>query len=145
AVHAGYAKRRKPLLAAGVTLLELKREAAPRAPRRRSRGGSSDSSLHAKTPAIDRSGALAGSYHFDPRPVRPNTELAFVIESPALATALADQVVGTLADQSYRVRLGPGGALQWVDQSDGQEIVHDQEPGASLWRRFAVALLSLLP
>jgi putative cardiolipin synthase len=145
AVHAGYAKRRKPLLKAGITLFELKRMAGSSTPRRRGRGGSSDSSLHAKTSAIDRSVAFVGSFNFDPRSLRLNTELAFVIESPALATALADQVIGTLADQSYRVRLGPGGRLQWVDRVEGQEVVHDREPGASLWRRLIVAVLTVLP
>jgi putative cardiolipin synthase len=145
AVHAGYAKRRKPLLEAGVALFELKRKDAPRTPKRRGRGGSSDSSLHAKTSAIDRSVAFVGSFNFDPRSVRLNTELAFVIESPALAAALADQVTGPLADRSYKVRLGPGGSLEWVDRSEGNEIVHDHEPGASLWRRLCVAVLSLLP
>ncbi len=145
AVHAGYAKRRKPLLEAGITLFELKRMAAPSTPKRRGRGGSSDSSLHAKTFAIDRSVAFVGSFNFDPRSIRLNTELAFVIDSPALATALADQVIGPLADQSYRVRLGPGGRLQWVERVDGKEVVHEREPGASLWRRLTVAVLSLLP
>ena len=145
AVHAGYAKRRRPLLEAGITLFELKRMAAPSPPRRRGRGGSSDSSLHAKTSAIDRSVAFVGSFNFDPRSVRLNTELAFVIDSPALATALADQVIGPLADQSYQVRLGPGGALQWVDRIDGKEVVHNREPGASLWRRLTVSMLSVLP
>jgi putative cardiolipin synthase len=145
AVHAGYARRRKPLLEAGITLFELKRMAAPSAPKRRGRGGSSDSSLHAKTSAIDRSVAFVGSFNFDPRSVRLNTELAFVIDSPALATALADQVIGPLAGRSYEVRLGPHGALQWVDRVDGQEVVHNREPGASLWRRLTVAVLSVLP
>ena len=145
AVHAGYAKRRKPLLEAGVALFELKRMAAPSAPKRRGRGGSSDSSLHAKTFSIDRSVVFVGSFNFDPRSIRLNTEMAFVIDSPALATALADQVIGPLADQSYRVRLGPGGRLQWVERVDGKEVVHEREPGASLWRRLTVAVLSLLP
>ena len=145
AVHAGYAKRRRPLLDAGVRLLELKRTAAPERTRSRRPGGSSDSSLHAKAFAIDRSVAFVGSFNFDPRSVRLNTEIAFVIQSPSLAARLADVIDGALAEGSYRVELGTDGALRWVDRAGDNEVVHDREPGAGLWRRFAVGVLSLLP
>src|SRR6185312_14658460 len=56
AVHAGYAKRRKPLLRAGARLYELRRASSSSAARKSTRGlGSSGSSLHAKTFSVDRS------------------------------------------------------------------------------------------
>jgi len=145
AVHAGYAKRRRPLLEAGVRLLELKRTAAPERSRSRRPGGSSDSSLHAKAFAIDGSVVFVGSFNFDPRSVRLNTEIAFVIQSSSLAGRLAGVVDGALAEGSYRVELGPDGALRWVERAGDAEVVHDREPGAGLWRRLAVGVLSLLP
>lgn len=145
AVHAGYAKRRRPLLDAGVRLLELKRTAVTDRPRSRHPGGSSDSSLHAKAFAIDRSVVFVGSFNFDPRSVRLNTEIAFLIESPSLAAAMADVIDGALADGSYRVELRPDGALRWVDRAGDTDVVHDREPGAGLWRRLAVSVLSVLP
>ena len=99
AVHAGYAKRRKALLACGIKLFEQKREAAPAARGKRrvlrgppakgptSIGGSnpgrslSTSSLHAKTFAIDGKRCFVGSFNFDPRSARLNTELGFLIDS----------------------------------------------------------------
>ena len=89
AVHAGYAKRRKPLLAAGIRLFELKRLGGGSA---RGSGfmGSSSSSLHAKTFAVDGARAFVGSFNFDPRSARLNTEMGF-------------------ADDCRRVRAGDSG------------------------------------
>jgi len=43
------------------------------------------------------------------------------------------------------VRLNDSGALQWVAQNNGQEIVFDQEPRTGFWLRAFVAALSMLP
>ena len=86
AVHAGYAKHRRALLEAGVMLYELKRiETAPRARGR----GSSSGSLHAKTLQIDDSYLFIGSFNFDPRSVRLNTEMGVVIKNQAMARELS--------------------------------------------------------
>src|SRR4029453_10484877 len=54
AVHAGYAKRRRELLDAGIALYELKTSAVQDDPEHKARFGvSSSSSLHAKTFAVD--------------------------------------------------------------------------------------------
>lgn len=47
--------------------------------------GSSGSSLHAKTFAVDGTRVFVGSLSFDPRSANLNTELGLVIESPMLA------------------------------------------------------------
>ena len=68
AVHAGYAKYRKPMLESGVVLFEMKRRSS--SPARRAligSSGSSRSSLHAKTVAIDRSRVFVGWFNFDSR------------------------------------------------------------------------------
>ena len=146
AVHAGYAKRRLALLEAGVRLYEMKR--APGLPAeggRRLVGSSSASSLHAKTFAIDGARAFVGSFNFDPRSARLNTELGFVIDSPAIARAITDDFASGLARHAYEVRLGATGALQWIEQRDGETLVHEAEPGTDVWQRLGVRLLSLLP
>ncbi|AHG66128.1 putative phospholipase D [Advenella mimigardefordensis DPN7] len=78
AVHAGYAKRRKDLLAAGVTLYELQRMSATDKPKEGAGPfGSSGSSLHAKTFAVDHKRVFIGSFNFDPRSANLNTEMGF--------------------------------------------------------------------
>jgi putative cardiolipin synthase len=146
AVHAGYARRRHPLIRAGISLFELKRtSSAPRRRRLRGWSGSSGSSLHAKTFSIDGRRAFVGSFNFDPRSARLNTELGFVIESRALADAITDTVAAEVPGGAYRVGLRDAGGLEWAEQRDGEERIHEREPGVSIWRRFVVYLLSLLP
>lgn len=147
AVHAGYARHREPLLEAGVALYELKR-LAPRPagePEVALRGSSSATSLHAKTFSVDRSRLFVGSFNFDPRSARLNTEIGFVIDSPAMAAQLDDAFTQRIPASAYQVQLGKDGRLFWTEQRGGQTVFHDTEPGASLWQRFAVWFLSWLP
>jgi putative cardiolipin synthase len=149
-VHAGYAKRRRRLLEAGVQLFELRRQ-APRRSRRERRmrrdrrlTGSSGSSLHAKTFAIDGNRAFIGSLNFDPRSARLNTEIGFLIDSPKLAQVLADWFADEVPTRAYRVELDRLHRMRWIAVDD-EEIVHYTEPGTSLWQRVAVRFLRRLP
>jgi putative cardiolipin synthase len=146
-VHAGYAKRRKPLLEAGITLYEL-RLLSPRSGEHKRAGvtgSSSGSSLHAKTFSTDRSRVFIGSFNFDPRSARLNTEMGFVIESPALAQKIADAFDGSIPGYAYQVHLSDSGELYWTERRAGELVRHDTEPGTTFWQRIGVRLLSLLP
>ena len=143
AVHAGYARWRKPLLEAGVTLYEMKPTAERGAPQRT--GSSSAASLHAKTFVFDRERVFVGSFNIDPRSLRLNTELGVVIDNRSLAATIAGTISRNVAERAWRMRLGDGGALQWVETQAGREVVHDEEPGSGFWRRLGVRLMSLLP
>ena len=148
AVHAGYAKRRTPLLRAGVRLFEMKRMSGtvPQASGGTGgSGGSSGSSLHAKTFAIDRSRVFVGSFNFDPRSARLNTELGFVIESVPLAQAIDDAFAEGIASRAYTLGLSKDAALTWAEVGPNGAIVHVREPGAGFWLRFGVAVMSRLP
>lgn len=145
AVHAGYAKWRKPLLDAGIALYEMKPTASSAREAERAGVGSSASSLHAKTFAVDRSRVFVGSFNFDPRSARLNTEMGFVIDSPALAKEMVDAFDRSLPQHAYQLRDGPDGALQWVERQGDHMVVHDAEPRTGIGLRLAVWLLSLLP
>src|SRR6266487_4099318 len=86
--------------------------------RARGGSGSSASSLHAKTFAVDRSRVFIGSFNFDPRSARLNTEMGFVIDSPALADAIAERFADEVPTRAYEVGLGETGALYWIDRRD---------------------------
>jgi len=144
-VHAGYAKWRKPLLRAGVRLFEIKRSSAAPPVKDRPVTGRSGSSLHAKTFSVDRFRVFVGSFNFDPRSERLNTELGFVIDSPQLAQAGAEAFQAGVAAHAYEVRLGAAGGLEWVEQAGGKTVVRTREPGVSFWLRLAVWVLSKLP
>ena len=107
--------------------------------------GSSGSSLHAKTFAVDGSRVFVGSFNFDPRSARLNTELGFVIDSPALASRIEAAFRAGIPERSYRVHLSESGELYWTEVRGGTVVRHDVEPETGGWKRTAVWFLSLLP
>ena len=90
-VHAGYMKRRRDLLRAGVRLYELKPTANEQSLQVRGRFGAGKvAGLHAKTYAVDGERIFVGSFNFDQRSARLNTELGVVLDSPLGAGDLAE-------------------------------------------------------
>jgi cardiolipin synthase C len=144
-VHAGYAKRRRKLLKAGVVLYELMRTSRVRSRRDRRLTGSSGSSLHAKTFSVDCNRVFVGSFNLDPRSASLNTEMGLVIESPALAAQIAAAFAEEIPSRSYRVSLNAAGKLQWVERHENGTRVHTTEPGTTWRKRAGVALMALLP
>ena len=141
-VHAGYAKYRGELLRAGVRLYELKPRVEESGAKDKERAaGSSDASLHAKTFSVDRSRIFVGSFNFDPRSARLNTEMGIVVESPALATRLSEALDRDMGNVAYEVRLSSGGSLEWVEG----DVLHTSEPGAGVLKRLWIGFLSILP
>lgn len=147
AVHAGYAKYRKPLLQAGVELYEMRRlaDGGGDGKHHGSVVGSSASSLHAKTFAVDGETLFVGSFNFDPRSVHLNTEMGFVIASPALTRRLErgfDEQVRALA---YQVTLDDDGDLVWLERRGDEVIRHQREPETSWLKRTLVSVFAWLP
>ncbi len=144
-VHAGYAKRRRKLLKAGVVLYELMRVSRVRSGRDRRLTGSSGSSLHAKTFSVDHARVFVGSFNLDPRSASLNTEMGLLIESPVLAAQIAAAFAEDIPGRSYRVSLSESSKLQWSEKHENAEIVHTTEPGAGWGKRLGVTLMALLP
>jgi phosphatidylserine/phosphatidylglycerophosphate/cardiolipin synthase-like enzyme len=146
-VHAGYAKRREDLLRAGVQLYEIKTTAVREARHDKIKYGSSSSAaLHAKTFAVDGSRIFVGSFNFDQRSARLNTEMGLVIASPTFAQQLAERFDTTAPMIAYEVRFGPDGrSLEWIERTASGEPRYDTEPGTSWFQRRSVDVLSILP
>ena len=152
AVHAGYAKRREALLAAGVRLFELKpveidgagsaQDKEGKEDKTRSFGGSSRASLHAKTFAVDGERIFVGSFNFDPRSAQLNTEMGLVVDSPALAGRLAAALDRVSPGAAWEVRIGADGRLEWLGDASGPLTT---EPQCGLLRRAGVTVMSWLP
>lgn len=146
AVHAGYAKRRRDLLRAGIKLYEMRR-LVPEKERQKVVGplGSSGSSLHAKTYSVDGERVYVGSFNFDPRSINLNTELGFVIDSETLAERIRDAFVNNIPQSAYEVRFDDRGRIQWLERRGDEVIIHRREPNTSLLKRAGIFLLSILP
>jgi len=158
AVHSGYARHRQRLLEAGVVLYERKPD--PTAPRDDAErggdafkmpggsgsGGSSGSSLHAKTFGVDQERVFVGSFNFDPRSARLNTELGVIIDSPELAARLAEVFAKRVPVSSWEVRLDPAtGALRWIDAASTPPQALASEPATTWRQRATVTILEHLP
>lgn len=135
AVYGGYRDYQAPLLALGVELWELM--AFPDIPGEQ-RGTTTDRrSLHAKTFAIDRRKLFVGSFNWDGRSRKINTEMGVLIDSPELATGLVDSITAALPGTAWQLRLNDKGQVEWVDVGDkGQETVFNSPPQSSSKQRL---------
>jgi putative cardiolipin synthase len=131
-----------------VTLFEWRSQGSTLGRRLRRRGfvQASAASLHAKAFAVDGERVYVGSFNLDPRSAALNTEMGFVIDSPALAGGIARAFEARVPQAAYEVRLAPDGrSLRWVERTPDGEVSHTREPGAGLARRVFVRVLSWLP
>lgn len=145
-VHAGYAKRRKKMLAGGMELYELRRQVAGGDEVSRKLGpfGSSGASLHAKTFAVDGKRIFVGSFNFDPRSARLNTEMGLLIDSEYLAGSLHQAFDDGLGGTAWQVQ-NEQGKLVWVDPSNPSSPQLTTEPGSSFWRNIGIKVIGWLP
>lgn len=150
-VHAGYARYRRPLLAAGVKLYELRPLAGT--PQPDAHGASSGVSLHAKTLVVDAREVFVGSMNMDPRSRSLNTEMGVIVDSPALAQRIVRFFErATRPENAFRVELVPPpgrpsqrAAMRWTARDDGRTVEFDHDPDTSAARRARVLLMRLLP
>jgi putative cardiolipin synthase len=145
AVHAGYARRRKTLLEGGVDLYELRRAAGTGKETGKGPFGSSGSSLHAKTFAVDAERVFVGSLNFDPRSANLNTELGLVIDSPVLATQIEKAFWTRVPQLAYQAHLDENGKLYWTRLSDDGTVIRYTEPNTKWNQRLGVWFFSILP
>ncbi len=145
AVHAGYRKYRKALVTSGVELYEVDSTTKKLAGRDvKWLGGSSKTSLHAKSFVFDRQQAFIGSYNFDPRSAFENTEVGIVVNSPVIATELASIFDKRLNKAVYRLELEKG-KLRWHHFENGKIKIYTRDPHTSFFQRLTPRLMGLLP
>ena len=151
--QAGYMHYRKPLLADGTELYEV------RALLGDARGSGQSAAmnqygnygLHAKLFVFDRKKLFIGSMNFDQRSMHLNTEVGLIIDSEELARQTAARFEAIVKPaNSYQVIQqsdAPGATphLTWHTEEDGKPVDYSEEPSPSAWRRLKVELLSILP
>ncbi len=145
AAHAGWAKRRKEMIAAGVEVYELRADSGYLKKDWASEVGSSRAALHSKVMVLDGERVFVGSYNLDPRSAYINTEIGVLINSSELAGMITEYMdQGVLPENSYRVEL-VNGQLIWRTIIDGQEVTYDKEPLSGFWARLQVKIVNALP
>lgn len=148
AAFEGYSDHRRVLLKGGVKLYELQPAPGGGDAPSTDVGRSSGQSLHAKTFVVDRRYVFIGSMNMDQRSKLLNTEMGVVVDSPALAQAVAVFFRDATAPvNAYRLTFdaedGPG--LHWDFASKGQPVSESHDPEASLRRHVVLLVLKLLP
>jgi putative cardiolipin synthase len=143
AVHSGYMHYRRPLLAGGVQLYELKaRGHAERA----STFGSSGASLHTKAFVVDDRRGFVGSFNLDPRSAYLNTEMGVLFDDPVLAARLREEYLRLSSPElSYWMYLNKDSELRWLDRAVTPPVAYRTEPDTSLWLRTTTRVISWLP
>lgn len=145
AVYAGYMRHRDDLLRCGVELHELRPDAAFVRREWTWLSTRSEAQLHTKAAVFDRHEVLIGSFNMDPRSRNLNTEIAVLVESPALADKVARFIDGGLSPtNSFRLALENGDVV-WLARDNGHEIRFTHSPVTGWGQRFVTDFLSLLP
>jgi len=144
-VHSGYMKYREKLLRGDVELYELNKKLT-REQRKQKKGqeGSSKASLHTKSFVFDRNKVFIGSLNLDPRSVVENTEIGVIIASTEMAHEMSTWFDENIEKFAFRLEL-KNGKLLWYGFEDGTPRTFTVEPYTSLWRRFSVGFMRLLP
>jgi putative cardiolipin synthase len=143
-VHGGYAPSRKPLLAAGIKIYEVRPDAEIDGSEFVDASGAK-ATLHTKSFVVDNRELFIGSFNFDPRSARLNTEIGVIIRDPELALAASERVDDALQKQTFEVFLNANGKLRWRGYDADQEVIYDKEPETTWGQRFAALLARVVP
>jgi putative cardiolipin synthase len=143
-VHGGYSPSRKPLLAAGVDIYEVRPDADVAGTEFIDASGAR-ATLHTKAFIVDDREVFIGSFNFDPRSADLNTELGVIIRDPELALIYAVLLEEALPEQTFQVFLNEDGKLRWRGYEDGKETVYDKEPETTWGQRAMAWFARIIP
>ncbi len=150
--HSGYSKVRAALLEEGVHLYEVRSlpESVKGSGQTRQVSRYGNYALHAKLYVFDRQRLFIGSWNYDQRSLRINTEIGLLIDSPELAQQVVKRFEQmTVPAASYKLVLGTGALgrrrVSWDTEINHEKVELHREPSRGWWQRQKVRLLSILP
>jgi len=98
---------------------------------------------------FDREEVFIGSLNLDPRAIVENTEIGVVISSADLAREMSTWFDENIEKVAFRLELKKEKSgverILWHGLENGQPRTFTVEPYTSLWRRFTIGFLRLLP
>ena len=143
--YAGYRKFRDDIVRCGVDLYEMRPDANFVRRDWNWLKPSSTAYLHTKAAVLDQRDVFIGSFNFDPRSIRLNTEIALVVRSRKLAKQVTAFVTGGMEpDNAYHLEM-KNGDLVWIGRDENKTVKRDDEPGFGSWRGFVTMLIAQLP
>lgn len=152
AAQSGYDKLRQQLVRSGVELYEIRArlDSVRGSGQSRSISKYGTYALHAKLYVFDRRRCFIGSWNYDQRSLRINTEMGLLIDNATLAADVARRFDAmTAPGAAYRVLLESDSKgnprLVWETEIDKQPVRLFKEPSRGWWQREREKLLVLLP
>lgn len=140
--HSAYRNHIKGMLTSGAELHEVRIDARDRHIYMLSPIGEKDLALHAKALIIDHDKVFIGSANLDPRSLRINTEMGFVIESEALNASLRAAVAPDFErSNAWELQLDEKGEVVWVSD----EVTLTSQPAMSTMQRIEDWFFAHLP
>ena len=67
------------------------------------------------------------------------------LDAPDMTGTALQRFELALPTSAYRLRLTETGAIEWLALVNGQEVIYQDEPEASSWRKFLAGFYRLLP
>ena len=140
--HSAYRNHIRELLDGGAELHEVRIDATDRHIYMLSPVGEKQLALHAKALVIDDDKVFIGSANLDPRSLRINTEMGFLIESEALNAEVRKAVTPDFSrTNAWQLELDEEGRVIWVSH----DVTLTEQPAASILQRIEDWFFSHLP
>lgn len=140
--HSAYRNHINTLLGHGAELYEVRTDADDRPLYMLSPVGRKLLALHAKALVIDDDKVFIGSANLDPRSLRINTEMGFLVVSESFNREVRSAVeVDFSGANAWQLELQPDGLVHWV--ADSQRLT--TQPDASYMQRLEDWFFSLMP
>lgn len=140
--HSAYRNHINTLLENGAELHEVRTDARDRDRYMLTPVGRKQLALHAKALAIDDDKVFIGSANLDPRSLRINTEMGFLVTSDEFNRKLRNALEGDfLTANAWRLELQENGKVYWVTEDRTLE----SQPATSFMQRIEDWFFSLMP
>lgn len=95
---------------------------------------------------FDPESVFTGSFDLDPRSAAINTEIGVMIDSPEIAGQVGELMdEGVAPGSAFRVTLDKNDNLVWSAEKNGEKVEYDTDPETSLFYRFLVGIVGMLP
>lgn len=142
AAHSAYRNHINSLLGYGTELYEVRVDAEKRERYMLTPVGRKILALHAKALIVDGDKVFIGSANLDPRSLKINTEMGFLISSEEFNSRVREAVnVDFDAKNAWRLELQDNGTVHWV--ADNMELT--SQPALTAMQRLEDWFFSLMP
>ena len=139
-VYAGWDRYRDNLIKNGIKVYEFRNEGYKVYNRH-----NSGASLHSKTIVVDDKISWIGSFNLDGRSALYNTEVIAAFFNEDFAKLLRQAMEKDMSEYISWHLYNDNGKIKWKTNKDGKEIIKTYNPDTTLFKRFTIFFLKLVP